>query len=474
MRQNLRLGHVAGIPVGAHWSTVAIAALIGGLLAASVLPEAVPGQGEARYWIVAVAASVVFLGSLLGHELAHALVARRRGITVKSITLWLLGGVTEFDGEAKTPKDEFLISAAGPLASLVFSVFFFLVILPFDGPALVISAVRWLALMNGMLAVFNMLPGAPLDGGRVLHAALWRRHGDRARADRSAAKAGQVLGMTLIAIGGMELILLAWTGGLWMMLIGWFLVSAARSEGVVRAAREGLQGWRVRDVMTPSPDIAPGWQNIDDFIDTVALRSRQLVFPVVDFGGQATGVLSLEALTAMPPEQRHEQRVTAVSRPLPPDHVLSPDDDATRILGLSTFSGDLMAVVADPGHVVGMVTTSDLSRALQQAILRTTSTHPPTPPTHDDHPSLPSADHSPTPHQDHDLGIPTAHQEDHDGIPAPRQEDHDGVPAPRQEDHDGIPAPRQEDHDGVPAPRQGDRLGFPEPDQDHRDRPLRG
>jgi Zn-dependent protease len=389
MKQNLRLGHVAGIAVGAHWSTVMIALLIGGVLASTVLPQAVADQPPARYWIVAAVTSIVFLGSLLGHEIAHAIVARRRGVPVKSITLWLLGGVTEFAGETKTPKDEFQVSVAGPLVSLLLAGVFYAVAVFLKGPALVVAAVRWLALMNAVLAVFNMLPGSPLDGGRVLHAALWHRHGDRARADRATAKAGQALGMALIVVGGMELILLAWTGGLWMMLIGWFLTSAARSEGLVRAAHEGLKGWRVRDVMTTSPDLAPAWQDIDDFISTVALRSRQTVFPVVDFAGEPAGTLSLEALTAIPPDQRHDRRISTVAKRLPPDRLLSPDDDAAKILERPAFGGELMAVVVDAGHIVGMVTTADLTRALQQAVLRTTSTN------HDsqqDHPGSPLHD----------------------------------------------------------------------------------
>jgi Zn-dependent protease len=395
MKQHLRLGHVAGIAVGAHWSTVMIVVLIGGALATTVLPQGAPDQPPARYWTVAAATSILFLGSLLAHELAHAIVARRRGVPVKSITLWLLGGVTEFAGETRTPRDEFRVSVAGPLVSLVLSGVFFLVTLFLHGPSLVVTAIRWLALMNGVLAVFNMLPGAPLDGGRVLHAFLWRLHGDRTRADRAAAKAGQVLGMVLIGVGGMEIILLAWTGGLWLMLIGWFLSSAARSEGMARAAREGLRGWRVRDVMTASPDLAPAWQDVDTFVSSVALRSRQTVFPVVGFAGEPAGSLSLEALTAVPPERRHETRISAVARALPSGHVLSADDDAARILERPSFGGELMAVVVEAGHVVGMVTTADLTRTLQQALLRAAATGRKTPQAEDtqhDHPAQPLHD----------------------------------------------------------------------------------
>ncbi|RCG29982.1 site-2 protease family protein [Sphaerisporangium album] len=371
MKQSLRLGRVAGIPVGAHWSTLLIVLLIGGVLASTVLPQAIPGQPPGRYWVVAAFTAILFLASLLGHELAHALVARRRGVPVTSITLWLLGGVTEFAGESRTPRDEFRIAVAGPLVSLILGAVFFLAATLLAGPALVVAAVRWLALMNGVLAVFNMLPGAPLDGGRVLHAVLWRRTGDRARADRAASRSGQGLGMALIAVGAAQLVLAAWTGGLWMMLIGWFLVSAARGEGMIRAAQEGLKGWRVRDVMTPSPDVAPAWQDVDDFITTTALRSRQSVFPVVDFAGGSAGVLTLQALTAVAPERRHDLRIAALARPLTPEHLMSPDDDASRILERSASSGELMAVVTEAGHVVGMVTKADFTRALQQAVLRT-------------------------------------------------------------------------------------------------------
>ncbi|GII81477.1 putative zinc metalloprotease Rip3 [Sphaerisporangium rufum] len=372
MKQSIRLGRIAGISVGAHWSTLVIALLVAAVLAGSVLPKDVPGRGPVAYWAAGAVTAVVFLAALLAHELAHAIVARRRGVPVTSITLWLLGGMTEFSEEARTPGDEFRVAVAGPLTSLLLAAVFGGAALLSAGPDLLVAAVRWLALMNAVLAVFNMLPGAPLDGGRVLHAVLWRGYRDRSRADRAAARAGQTLGMSLIALGAMELILLGWAGGLWLMLIGWFLSSAARGEGVVRAARDGLRGWSVRDLMTPHPDVAPAWQDAGEFVAGVALRSRQPVFPVVDFAGEPTGVVSLEALADTAPERRRGVRISALARPLDRRHRLAPDDDAVRVLEVPAFSGDLVAVVVDAGRVVGMVTTADLSRALRQAVLRAT------------------------------------------------------------------------------------------------------
>ncbi|MDH2425464.1 site-2 protease family protein [Sphaerisporangium sp. TRM90804] len=377
MKQSVRLGRVGGIAVGAHWSTLMIVALIAGALAGVVFPQDVPETSREWYWVAGVVTSLLFLASLLAHELAHAITARRRGVPVTGITLWLLGGVTEFSGEAKRPGDELRIAVAGPLTSLLLAVLLYPPLLLLPRPALTASAVQWLALMNAVLAGFNMLPGAPLDGGRVLHAVMWRRSGDRAAADRVAARAGQGLGLALLLIGGAQVVVFGWTAGLWTMLIGWFLSSAARNEGMVRAAWDGLTGLRVREVMTASPDIAPAWQDVDDFVAGMGLNSRQMVFPVVEFSGEPTAVVTLEGLAAIPAADRRDRRVGTVARPLPADHILSPDDDASRILTLRALPGGLLAVVRETGRVVGMVTSADLARAVQQGILRSSSRVPP-------------------------------------------------------------------------------------------------
>ncbi|WP_067176490.1 site-2 protease family protein [Microtetraspora niveoalba] len=369
MKQSLRLGRVAGIPVGVHWSVLVIAALIAASLGGAVLPGAVPGQSPRLYWTLAVATAVLFLGSLLAHELAHALVARWRAVPVRSITLWLLGGVTEMEGEARTPRGELEISVVGPLTSLVVAGFAFLAAAFAPGPRLVLSALMWLALMNLLLGIFNMLPGAPLDGGRVLHSLVWWRTGDRVRADRAATRAGQGLGLLLIALGVAEVVFTSWSGGLWLMIIGWFLAGAAGGEMAARSAREGLEGVRVRDVMTPLPDVAPAWLDVEEFVSGVASRSRQTVFPVVAFGGDPIGSVTLETLAAVPPARRGSTRLGDLARPLPPGRVLGPDDDAAALLERPA-SGGLAAVVTEEGRVAGMVTAQDVARMVRLALLR--------------------------------------------------------------------------------------------------------
>ena len=220
MRPSLRLGTIAGIPIGVHWSTLLVVALIMAVLGTAVLPVEGAGMSRGVYWAVAAVTALAFLASLLAHELAHALVARRRGVRVGSITLWLLGGITELDDEAGTPRTEAEISAAGPLMSLALAVAAYLVLIVTHGPPLISSALAWFALVNAVLGVFNLLPGAPLDGGRVLHAFLWWRYRDRSRADRAAVQAGQSLGMLLVAAGVLQIVLWSPIGGLWTVLIG--------------------------------------------------------------------------------------------------------------------------------------------------------------------------------------------------------------------------------------------------------------
>jgi Zn-dependent protease len=372
MRQSVRLLRVAGIPVGAHWSALIIAALVVGLVGGALLPAATPGYPQSLYWLVAVVAAGVFLAALLAHELAHAIVARRHGIQVRAITLWALGGVAEIEGDAPDPRTEFAIAVAGPLTSLGAAVAFWLgtVGVSAAGWPIVLSAVlSWLAFMNVALAVFNLLPGAPLDGGRVLHAVLWWRYGDRARADQAAKRSGEVLGVVLIAIGVFEAVALAWAGGLWLALIGWFLVGAARSEAAARAARDRLAGLRVRDIMTPHPDAAPAWVSIDWFVTTIAGRSRQTAFPVVDLSGAPVGFVEVEMLAAVPVAERGTTRVDKVAVRVPPEHLLGPDDPATVVLERPALGREVIGLVTDAGRVVGMLTTLDVARLMRQAQL---------------------------------------------------------------------------------------------------------
>ena len=368
MKQTVRLGRVGGITVGAHWSVAVILVIIAQVLAVSVLPAASPHKTAALYWTVAVIAAVLFLASLLAHELAHALVARRSGVTVRSITLWMLGGVTDLEGEPPTAGADFRIALAGPMASLAAGGIFYGVgaaVHAAGGPRLVVAAAVWLAVMNGVLAVFNLLPGAPLDGGRVLRAVLWRRYGDRDRAELATARVGQVLGAVIIGLGVAETFTLSYLDGLWLLLIGWFLISAAAAERQAATARAALAGARVADVMAPHPELASGWHTVAEFTNEAA-QSRQEAFPVIGFDGELAGVVLTSQLARIPPRERPGLRLDQIAVPVPPGYRAAPDDLAAPLAGRAPLGGEVAAVVLADGHVTGMVTVSDLQQALRR------------------------------------------------------------------------------------------------------------
>ncbi|MGI8332612.1 site-2 protease family protein [Actinomadura scrupuli] len=372
MRQNVRLGRVAGIPIGLQWSALAIIALIALTLATAVLPSAVPGRTAFVYWAAALPGAAAFLACLLAHELAHSLVAQRNGVPVRSITLWMLGGVSELEDEAPDPKTDLAIAAAGPLTSLALGAVF-ITAFPIAGalgaPPLLTQTLGWLGLINLMLAVFNLLPGAPLDGGRVLRAVLWRRYHDRTRADLAAAHAGRTLGLTLVFVGLGELLFLSAGAGLWLMLIGWFLTCAAKAEAASRLVHDALAGVRVGDIMTPQPDCAQAWHDVETFVQQTIASSRQDVFPVLGLDGRPTGVVTAGRLTRIPAQQRGNLLVSDISAPLPEQNVCAPDDLAADLSGRPAVAGRLLAVVVDGGRVVGMITSADFTRIVRRGLL---------------------------------------------------------------------------------------------------------
>ena len=374
MKQSMRLGRIAGVPVGAHWSVLVIVALIGGILGASVLPDMVPHQPVVAYWAVAIPGALLFVAALLAHELAHAVVARRKGVPVRSITLWALGGVAELGGDPPTARADLQIAVAGPATSLAAGLVFgglWAVVRVADGPVLLSAALFWLAVMNGLLAVFNLLPGAPLDGGRILRAVLWFRYRDRTRAARAAANAGRVVGVLLIAVGVAEF--LAWrdAGGLWLGLIGMFVISAASAEAANETAAAALGGLRIRDVMTPDPAVGASWMTVTDFVDRVAMHSSQAVFPVIGFDGAVAGVTGVDLLSRVPPEDRAITTLQQVMLPVPDVYLAGPDDPAAPLLGRRPLAGELSAIVTEEGRIVGLVTNENLRRVVRRAALRT-------------------------------------------------------------------------------------------------------
>jgi Zn-dependent protease/CBS domain-containing protein len=374
MRASISLGRIAGIKVGVNASVFLILAILVGGLATGQLPAAFPGHSVAAYVIAAIIAAVLFLASLLAHELAHSVVARRNGIEVDSIVLWLLGGVAQLRGEPKTPGADFRIAVVGPLTSLALAVVFGLGALgvaQLGAAGLTFGVLAYLAATNGMLAIFNLIPAAPLDGGRVLRAALWRWRGDRQKAAVNASRAGRFFGFALIALGVLQVVTGSGLNGVWLALIGWFVVSAATAEEQQAKLGGVMDGVTVGQVMTPGPVVLDGNLTVGDFVAQVALTERFSTYPLVDTDGRLTGLVTLNRVRAVPPELRATTRLREIA--CAPDEVpiAQPEDPLVELLERMQGCSDGRAVVVDnAGRVVGVVSPSDVARAMELADFR--------------------------------------------------------------------------------------------------------
>ncbi len=362
MKNNLSLGRLAGVDIGMNWSVLVIALLITVSAAGGLLPAAVPGLSGAAYLTGGILAAAALLGSILLHELGHAVVARRHGVGVQSITLWAFGGIAQLEGEAETPRAEAEIAGVGPAISLVLGGILVGVASLLTGlPAAVVG---WAGLINVVLAVFNLIPGAPLDGGRLLHAWLWSRHGNKARATATAGKAGRWVGTGLMGLGAVELFI-GGLGGLWTVFIGWFLRNAATAETRLSTLKDDLEGISTRDVMTQAEPVIGDWLSVAAFIDRYAVEQLRPFYLLADTGGEVTGIVSVDALSKVPADDRFTTSVRTLARPIGELPTVQADQQASELL--RTMGMTPLVVVRDGETVVGTITASQLSTAAETA-----------------------------------------------------------------------------------------------------------
>ncbi|MCA2219182.1 site-2 protease family protein [Jidongwangia harbinensis] len=367
MRQSVRLGRVAGVPVGVHWSVLVVLVLLVQALAAAFLPAGAPGHRTPAYWLAAVAIAGLFLLGLLVHELAHALTARHYGIRAEAITLWALGGVSELDDEPPHPRAALLIAVSGPAASAGAAALFAaggLLAGLVDGLGLLRVGLLWLALVNAVTAVFNLLPGAPLDGGRVVAAVVWRWRGDRARGVRAAGRAGMWVGGALTAVGFTAVLLTGSLSGVWVALVGWFLTVSARAETTRVRLGTAFTGLRVGDLMTAPAVCGYSGQSVAAFVSGVAARHPHRAYPVIDLDGRFAGLVLLGRLAALAPPRRAGTRLADVLVRPADVPVAGPDTPLTEAVPMAAGPHRIAVVVRD-GRPCGVLSSGDVRRALQ-------------------------------------------------------------------------------------------------------------
>jgi Zn-dependent protease/CBS domain-containing protein len=381
VRESLRLGTIAGVRVGINWSALAIVALLVIGLATGQLPAEYPGREPVEYIVAALVGALLFLASLLAHELAHAVVARRNGVEVHSIVLWLLGGVAQLEGEPRTPGADFRIAVVGPLTSFVLAAVFGALgmVLALAGvEGLPVGVLAYLAGTNLLLAIFNLVPAAPLDGGRVLRAALWRLRGNRESAAITAARAGRVFGFILVGLGLLQVLAGPGINGLWLAVLGWFLISAASAEEQQARLSSRISGVRVEDVMARTPVTADPEMTLDEFVRRLAMSHRFSSYPLVDAQGRLTGLVTLNRVRAVPPDRWAYMTLRDIA--CPPSEVPTARAGEPLLDLLPRMRGctDGRAVVLDDaGRVIGLVSPTDISRTLQLADVRSMDSYPP-------------------------------------------------------------------------------------------------
>lgn len=386
MRATVSLGRWAGVPVGANAGVLVILVLVGFALGLWHFPTLYPGEPAWAYVAAGTAAALLLVLSILVHELAHAVVAQANGIEVERIVLWLLGGVSQLRGEPRTPAVDLAVAVVGPLTSLVLGGVFGLAAagsLAAIGVGLISATFAYLAVINVLLALFNLVPAAPLDGGRVLRAGVWWLTGNRTRAAVIAARAGRFFGLALIVLGVGGALLWGWFGGLWLALVGFFLVNAAMAEEQSVTVGEQLRGVRVRDVMSPSPVTASPAERISDFIDEVVLRERFSTYPLVDADGRLSGLATLNRIRAIPMSERGRATLAEVACPPEEVPVARPDDLLVDLLPRLGGCADGRAVVVDRDErVIAVVSSRDIARVAAVADLRRSGPPPDRPAVH--------------------------------------------------------------------------------------------
>src|SRR5438445_11855860 len=279
MSSSIRLGRLFGIDIGANWSLVFVFALITWTLANQVLPVDVPGQGAPAYWVAGGIGAVAFYACLLAHELCHALVARRSGVKVAGITLWLFGGVSRLEGEPKSAGAEALIAGVGPLTSFVIAAIALALSFATRTSALVSDLLSWLAFVNAALGVFNLVPAFPLDGGRLLSSIFWWRQGSRRQGVHSAVRIGRLIAYLMIGLGALQLFTGNVIQGIWVAFIGWFLLSAGSSEEAGSNVKAALKSIPVSAAMTSPVVTIPDWITIDQLLESVAPSHHFTTYP---------------------------------------------------------------------------------------------------------------------------------------------------------------------------------------------------
>ena len=365
----IRIAKFFGFEVRLDLSWFVLFLLVLWTFAQSVFPARHQGLSGTEYTLMALFGALIFFVSVLLHELAHSAVARARGIQVEGITLFIFGGVARIRSEATNPKDEFLITVVGPLSSAMIG----LVLLGFaragqawGWPESVTGVADYLALLNFVLAVFNLIPGFPLDGGRLLRSLVWHLTKDLRKATRWASLTGRGFGFIMIGLGILSLFGGQLISGIWLVFIGWFLAQAAVSSYRQLILKKILEGVRAEEAMTRNPETVMPDVTLRDLVNDYFLQRRYSVFPVQDQEGRLLGLITLSQVKQVDHDVWPTTRVEAVMTKICESVTVRPDDDLAEVLTKLEQAGVGRAMVVENGRLEGVISRADVAAWLER------------------------------------------------------------------------------------------------------------
>lgn len=356
-----KIATIMGIPIRVHFSWLIVFGLITWSLSTFYFPEAAPDLPTASYWIKGVLAALLLFASVTFHELAHSYVAIRYGISIDSITLFVFGGVAQMKAEPPNPKAEFWIAIAGPLSSLFLAVLFFIVSVATVGGVKALSF--YLAKINLIISLFNLIPGFPMDGGRILRSVIWHKTSNFFRATQAASSTGRKIALFFIFFGIFSLFT-RMPGGFWLILIGWFLYSAAQTSYQQSALQETLSGVKVGDVMVKDMVIFNPHISIEEAVNGYFLRYGYGGFPVID-GDRFLGIITLKEMMDVPREDWNSVKIFDIMPPYEAGWMISPEESATKALEMMVTEDKGRLAVMNKGKLAGLITRNGVARYIQ-------------------------------------------------------------------------------------------------------------
>ena len=368
MKSSIKLGRIFGVEIGLHYSWFIIAVLVTLSLGAQ-FSATNPGWDVGTIWTTAIVTGLLFFVAIILHELSHAAVAKARGLPVRSITLFALGGIAQIEREAADARTEFWMGIVGPIASTVIGLICFLVAwllgwtMTLTPTTPLIAMLVWLGVINITLAIFNMIPGFPLDGGRVLRAIIWWLTGDLRRSTNIAGVVGQLVALAFIFFGIFRFFSGAGFGGLWLAFIGWFLLDAARASQVQTEIMESLRGIRVGDVMSGEYPVINSRENLEAFVNEHLLRGQRYCF--VKEQDQVVGLITQHEVKSVPQGSWRFKRVDTVMRPIEQLHTVKPDTLLTTALETMGSDGVNQLPVLRGGHLAGVISRAQILQMIQ-------------------------------------------------------------------------------------------------------------